>query len=66
MTDLPHYETKEDKRMADSILIVLYEQHPIPMTQDEIIHKIAEKGLLEMSDEDFKKYRENIINSKRN
>jgi len=60
------FETKEEERMKDAILIILYEQHPIPMSQTEIIQKIEEKGLLEMSDEEFKTYRKNIVNSKKN
>ena len=61
MEKKPLFETKEEERMKDAILIILYEQHPIPMTQIEIIQKIEERGLLEMSDEEFKTYRKNIV-----
>jgi hypothetical protein len=63
---LPEFETKEEERMAKSILLVLYETHPLPLTREEIMSRIAAKGLLEMSDEEFKTYRENIHKAKIN
>jgi hypothetical protein len=60
------FETKEEKRMADSILLVLYEVYPMSLHEDEIIKRIEEKELLEMSDEEFETYRKNAVNSKRN
>ncbi len=58
------FETKEEKRMADSMLFVLYEVYPMSLKEDEIIKRIEERGLLEMSDEEFEKYGKNIIKSK--
>jgi hypothetical protein len=60
------FETKEEKRMADSILLILYEVHPMALQQDEIIKRINERGLLEMPDEEFQVYRRNMVKSKRN
>jgi hypothetical protein len=53
-------------RMEHAILIVLFERHPIPMTEEEILGIIAERGLMEMSDEEFKTYKQNIIKAKKN
>ena len=53
-------------RMELSILIVLYEKHPIPMTESEILSVIAERQLMEMTDEEFEQYRKNIVIAKKN
>jgi hypothetical protein len=53
-------------RMEQAIFIVLYEKHPIPMTEKEIITVINERRLMEMSDEEFITYKQNIISAKEN
>jgi len=67
----PKKYSPEDKlpelgRMEHAILIVLFEKHPIPMAEEEILTIIAERGLMEMSDEEFKTYKQNIIKAKKN
>lgn len=66
MEKKPLFETKEEERMKDAILIVLYEVHPMPLHQDEIIKRIKERGLMEMSDKEFELYRKDIVKSKIN
>ena len=53
-------------RMQEAIMIVLYEQHPMPMMPNHILDVIEERGLLYMSDEQFENYRKEIIKSKEN
>jgi hypothetical protein len=43
-------------RYEEAILLVLSEAHPIPIHRAEIMKKINQKGLLKMSDEEFKEY----------
>lgn len=62
----PEKEIPELGRMANAILIVLYENHPIPMSEDKIIKIITERNLLAMTDEEFNKYKTDIIKAKRN
>lgn len=62
----PIFKTKEEKRMAAAILLVLYEVYPMPLQRDEILIIITERGLLKMPDEEFEKYKENIFHAKRN
>ena len=65
----PIKEVKEDiklSRYEQAILLVLYEAHPIPIHRAEILRKISEKGLLRMSDADFKKYVRELKASKVN
>ncbi len=62
----PEDELSEVDRMKNAILIVLFEKHPIPMSKDEILAVITEKGLLEMTDDGFNTYRQNIIKAKKN
>ena len=61
---------KPDKRKLsryeEAILLVLYEAHPIPIQQAEIIRKISEKGLLKMSEKEFEKYKEDLKLIKKN
>ena len=53
-------------RYEEAILLVLYEAHPIPIQQAEIIRKISEKGLLKMSEKEFEKYKEDLKLIKKN
>ena len=65
----PIKEVKEDiklSRYEQAILLVLYEAHPIPIHKSEIMKKISKKGLLQMSDADFKKYVRELKASKVN
>jgi hypothetical protein len=62
----PEKEIPELNRMEHAILIVLYENHPIPMSQEQIMNIIAERNLLDMSESDFMKYKRDIIKSKKN
>jgi len=48
-------------RLDKSILMVLYKNHPIAMTQEEIGEAIEAEGLLFMSDEAFEKYRKDLV-----
>jgi hypothetical protein len=59
-------EIPELSRMENAILIVLYEKHPIGMSEEEIMDIIAERNLLNMTDEEFKSYKQDIIKAKRN
>jgi hypothetical protein len=66
MEEPKKYPPPELGRMEHAILVVLFEKHPIPMSEDEILTIIAERGLLEMTDEEFKTYKQNIIKAKKN
>jgi len=59
-------EKKKGERMTMAVLGVLYEAWPLGLEQDEIGKRIEEKGLLEMSDEEFEKYRLETIRQKKN
>ena len=61
-----YYSEKEMKRMEASILLVLYENYPIGIPKDEIMKKILEKGLLDMTDQEFEAYKQVVIDSKEN
>ena len=53
-------------RYEEAILLVLYEAHPIPIHQAEIMKKINQKGLLKMSKEEFEIYKETVKSIKKN
>ena len=53
-------------RYEQAILLVIFESDPIPIFKSEIMKKINEKGLLQMSDKEFKKYARNLKASKVN
>jgi hypothetical protein len=53
-------------RLELAILAVLFETHPLGLTEEEIMQRIEEKGLLEMTDEEFNNYRHNSIKAKQN
>ncbi len=53
-------------RMEMAILCVLYEVYPQGLSQEEVMKRIFEKGLLEMTDEEFEQYRAEIVIAKRN
>ena len=69
LTSEPVKEIKEDiklSRYEQAILLVVFEADPIPIHKSEIIRKINEKGLLQMSDKEFKKYARELKSSKAN
>ena len=53
-------------RMAMSVLLILIENYPLGVSEKEIIAKITEKGLLEMTDEDFDQYKKEVALTKEN
>ena len=53
-------------RMEESILLVLFEVYPLGLNKEEIMNKIIQYGLLEMSDEEFKKFKKNLVATKTN
>jgi hypothetical protein len=53
-------------RLDEAILIVLYENHPLGLTPEEIEKAIDEKKLLDMTDKEFEEYKKNIILAKNN
>jgi hypothetical protein len=53
-------------RDEESVLLVLYEVHPLALSEKEIIQKIEEKGLLEMSEKEFKAYAKSLYALKNN
>jgi hypothetical protein len=53
-------------RMAMSVLLVLFENYPLGISEKEIITKITEKGLLEMTDEEFNQYKKEVALIKEN
>ena len=52
--------------MDESVLVVLYEVYPLGLSEGEIISKIKEKGLLEMTNTEFRKYIRKITSAKKN
>jgi hypothetical protein len=62
----PEEGIPEFTRMQNAIMMVLYENHPMPMSKNAIQKIIAQRNLLHMSDEEFKKYKQDIIKSKKN
>lgn len=52
-------------RLEQAILLVFYRTHPDALTVNEIAHTIYYEGLVEMSDDEFEKFRQDIINYKR-
>jgi len=59
-------EKIEFTRIEKAILSILYEVYPLSMDANEIFSLIKERGLLEMSDEEFNLYIREIQQSKRN
>jgi len=53
-------------RMAMSVLLILIENYPLGVSEKEIIAKITEKGLLEMTDEEFDQYKKEVALTKEN
>jgi hypothetical protein len=53
-------------RMEMAIISVLYEVYPQGLSQEEIMNRIFDKGLLDMTDEEFNQYRTELVISKRN
>jgi hypothetical protein len=56
----------ELNRLDEAILSVLYEVYPLELTETEIMMKIIEKDLLHMSEEEFIKYRRQLVQSREN
>jgi hypothetical protein len=56
----------EFNRIEKAILCVLYEIHPLGMDTEQVFEIIEERGLLDMTDEEFNTYANNIIIAKEN
>jgi hypothetical protein len=52
--------------MERSILAIIYESYPFAMDTDKIFELIEERGLLEMSEEEFDVYTNTIMQAKYN
>ncbi len=57
---------KRLNRYEEAILLVLYETHPLPLLKDEIIKRIEERGLIEMTDNEFREYARKLRATKDN
>lgn len=57
---------KKLDRYEESILLVLFEVYPLALSQDEIISRIKERGLIEMTEEQFKEYARELRATKGN
>jgi hypothetical protein len=55
------YETKREKRFKNAVLLALYKNDPVGMTESEILAAIVRDGLLEMSDAEFERYHRNLV-----
>ena len=53
-------------RYEESILLVLFEVYPLALSQNEIISRIKERKLIEMTDEEFRKYARELRATKGN
>lgn len=48
-------------RLEQAILIILYRTYPLPLSAEEIGEQIAREKLLEINEEDFDLWMENVI-----
>jgi hypothetical protein len=65
----PIKQVKENTKLSryeEAILLVIFESEPISIFKSEIMKKINEKGLLQMSNKEFKKYKEIVKSVKKN